>query len=301
MLPHANDLSYFVEICHAGSLIRASERLGITQPALSAAIKRLEDNCGAKLLLREHSGVRPTRAGLQLLTGARQLLEDWQRVHAEIRREDEAPSGTYRIGCHPSVGLYTLPNLLPRMLAEAPNLSISLVHGLSRHIVEGIVSHRVDFGIVVNPVRQLDLVIEILDTDEVTLWRKSGIVSANSTATSNTADVLIYDPDLLQARAILDEMRKQGVRVGRTVASSSLEIVAALTAAGCGVGVLPTRVARCFAERSVEKLPGAPVYHDEIALVYRQEQRTTKAGKFLIAMLRESLQSMGPSTWGAIQ
>ena len=72
------ELKYFLEVANTKNLSRASERLGISQPTLSVAIKRLENSIGTELLIRQKRGVALTQAGKQLLIHAKQLLQYWE-------------------------------------------------------------------------------------------------------------------------------------------------------------------------------------------------------------------------------
>ena len=79
-------LRYFIAVLEAGSLSRAAGTLYIAQPALTAQIKKLEDELGAQLFERSHVGVTPTPAGLQLYEDARRLLSDAEAMSERIRR-----------------------------------------------------------------------------------------------------------------------------------------------------------------------------------------------------------------------
>lgn len=83
MLASPTELYYFNEVCRTLNFSRASERLGISQPSLSQAMKRLERFIGAPLFLRLKSGVRLTKAGEQLHKHTDALLTLWERVKAE--------------------------------------------------------------------------------------------------------------------------------------------------------------------------------------------------------------------------
>jgi DNA-binding transcriptional LysR family regulator len=71
MLPNSADLSFFLEVSNTGTMSRAAERLGVTQPALSQSMKRLEIVFDKQLLLRGKGGVTLTKAGEKLAGGAR--------------------------------------------------------------------------------------------------------------------------------------------------------------------------------------------------------------------------------------
>ena len=287
MIPSPAELHYFVEVASTLNISRAAERLGISQPSLSLAVKRLEEALGAELLIRSKSGVNLTRAGLKFVAQARLLLHEWERLGSEALREESLLSGRYVIGCHPSVALYTLPQVIPDLLARYEALELKLVHGLSRQVTDDVIGFKTDIGLVVNPVEHPDLVIKTLAHDEVTLWTAPDQGAAQRAAAGK--GVLICDPDLLQTQSILKQLAKKGLTFVRTLTTSSLEVVATLTAAGAGIGVLPGRVATRDPHQGLVALPEAPQFTDRICLIYRADAQKSAASKTLLSIIATCL------------
>lgn len=278
MLPSSSELLYFIEISQTLNLSRAAERLGITQPTLTLAVKRLEDSFGLPLLIRNKSGVKLTQAGQRLVNQARFLISEWEKIRQEAGRDEKEIRGSYVLGCHPSVALYSLPLFFHELLALHPELEIRLVHDLSRRITEDVISYKVDFGIVVNPWSHPDLVIRPLTRDEVGLWRAHK-ASALQDPTNGKA-VLICDPDLTQSQEIMKKLERAKLTFQRIITTPNLEVVAALVAAGAGVGILPSRVALRIPEMKLTPLlADGPRYQDKIALVYRADAQRSRAGR----------------------
>lgn len=289
MIPSPSELHYFIEVASTLNISRAAERLGISQPSLSLAVKRLEEALGAELLIRSKSGVNLTRAGQKFVVQARSLLHEWDRMTTETLKEETHLTGRYIIGCHQSVGLYTLPGFLPDLLQKYPELEIKLQHGLSRQITDEVIGFKVDFGIVVNPVEHPDLVVKTLAKDEVGLWTGPSPTAIESAQTGQ--GVLICDPELLQTQSILKQMAKKGLTFKRTLTSSSLEVVTELTYCGAGVGILPGRVATRDTTRPLTFVVGSPRFQDRICLVYRADAQKSAASKSLLAVLSRCLES----------
>ena len=286
MLPSPTDLHYFLEAANTQNFSRAAERLGITQPSLSLAIQRLEADLGEKVFLRSKRGVTLTQGGKLLLIQTRNLLEVWNGVRADARGSMQTIKGSYILGCHPSVALYSLSLFLPKVLVAHPDLQVDLVHDLSRKITEGVVTSRIDLGIVVNPQRHPDLLIKKLADDDVGFWVRDGKKQEGFSDRGGKGHILIYDPELIQSQVLLKKAVKSGFNPTRIIKSRSLEVVAELTASGCGIGVLPSRVA----ERSSKKiipLAGAPFYRDEICLVMRVENKSVAAMRCLAEAVAE--------------
>lgn len=260
------DLKYFSEIAQTLNVSRAAERLGISQPSLSLALQRIEASLGTAVMIRSKRGVSLTPAGKQLLAQSRHLMQMWENVRSQALASVNEVQGAYTIGCHPSVGLYGLSHVLPRLMAEHSKLEIKLMHDISRKIAEDVISLKVDIGIVVNPVQHPDLIIQPLCKDEFTLWTNGAAV----------ADVLICDAELGQSQALIRKFAKIGLKFTRTITSGNLEMIADLTARGCGYGLLPAQVADRACNK-LKRVPKAPVFYDEHALVFRVENKGIKS------------------------
>lgn len=280
------ELKYFIEVAYSQNLSRASERLGISQPSLSLAIKRLENSIGAALFIRQKRGVALTQAGRQLLVHAKQLLQYWDEVKSQALASHHEIQGSFKLGCHPSLGLNSLSGFLPDLLLNNPKLEIQLEYDISRKITERVINLSVDIGIVVNPVQHPDLIIHKLLKDEVTFWSSSKIKNRNQDLVSGDA-IIICDPELAQSQWLLKNAQKKHMKFSRLLASSNLEIIASLTANGCGVGILPNRVALSpYSKNMLKAIKNMPVYHDDICLIYRHENRNIKAVQCIINAIK---------------
>lgn len=278
MIPSHFDLSYFLEVATALNISRAAERIGISQPSLSMSLKRLEAVMGTPLLIRSKSGVRLTKAGQFLAQRGKSLLQDWEAIKAGALEQTEGLAGRFSFGCHVSVATYALPAFLPKLLRQYPQIEIQLAHDLSRKITEAVISHQLDFGIVVNPVSHPDLVIHEICEDKVTVWDRTGKIG----------DTLIFDPNLNQAQFILQKLEKKGVRFSRTLTSGSLEVITELAGAGTGTAILPTRVAASSRAGLKPCGPNAPAFSDRICFVYRADAQKSKAAKAVIQAVKEA-------------
>lgn len=274
--PNPWDLRYFQEIAQTGNLTRASERLGVGQPALSLSLKRLEENFQVPLFVRRHNGLVLTSAGQRLLRESNHLLQAWESVVLETKKTKTDVSGRFKIGCHPSVAIYAFKDVIREIYTAHPGIEVELVHGLSRVICEKVISGTVDFGIVVNPNQHPDLLIHRLATDEVGFWKTQ----------KGLDDVLIYNPDLLQSQALLAKLKKKK-SFTRTITSESLEVIATLAGSGAGVALLPSRVAKASAPQ-LKPMEGLPIFVDEIAFIHRVD-----LPKFAsLKMMRDRLRSL---------
>ena len=285
MLPNSNDLYFFLEVAATENMSRAAERLGISQPALSQAMKRLEHNFEQELLVRGKNGVQLTKAGEKLTQKARKLLEDWEHLKESSKREEESLVGRYSLGIHTSVALYTLKKFLPQLLKSYSGLNFKLEHDLSRKITEDVISFKLDFGLVVNPVGHPDLVIKELFKDEVCFFKAKKSSGLNDLDSEDK--VLIAEPDLNQTQQLLAKTKKQ-IQFTRYLTSSSLEVIKDLVLSGAGIGIIPTRVVGNEIKK-LEKLDSLPKFTDRICLVYRADLQKSQAARFLSREIQKFL------------
>lgn len=268
-----DDVKYFITVSETLNVTRASEIIGISQPALSYAIKRLEKELGGELLIRLKNGIQLTKLGEEFCTRARRLLFEWEQAQNLANPESGIVQGSYSFAIHPSVALYTAEHFLPRLQREFPALNFKFIHGLSREMVNKVINWEADFGIVVNPIKHPDLVIKRLYKDEVAIFNKKGAIPK-----------LIYDPDLAQTQHILKKVGKSFDLEGE-ITTGNLELVAKLTSLGMGHGVLPATIASKYS--GLKRLNDSPIFKDEICLIYRPEKHKNKVSQEILSILRK--------------
>lgn len=270
-----NDIKYFITVSETLNITRASEILGMSQPALSYAVVRLEKELGGELVIRLKNGVQLTKLGEEFKQRARRLLSEWEQAQNLANFESGLIQGSYTIAAHPSVALYTLECFMPKLQDNFPKLNFNFIHGLSREMTEKVINWEADFGIVVNPIQHPDLVITSLYEDEVTIFY-----------IKNAPEKLIYDQNLAQSQYILKKIGKKAFFDG-TLSSANLEVVGQLTSLGLGYGLLPARVASRY--KSLKKLKDAPVFKDKICLIYRPEKHKNPISKKIIQIIKSSV------------
>jgi LysR family transcriptional regulator, cell division regulator len=274
MLPSATDLEYFLEVSKTLNISRASERIGISQPTLTQSIRKLESAIGTQLLIRTRTGVRLTKSGQKISNQISALLHSWGKLQQEAQQDQYELKGKFKIGIHPSVARYILPQFFKVLLQKAPQIEIELAHDLSRNITEGLINFRIDLGFVVNPVKHPDLVLKKVCDDIVTIFESTNECYSN---------LLFGDPELIQTQWILKQLKKSHFKFGHFVSTPNLEVIHRMVSTGAGYGILPSRVAHCEPglKLSVADI-SLPIFKDQIFLAYRKEAMTSCAAKMLI-------------------
>jgi LysR family hydrogen peroxide-inducible transcriptional activator len=140
-MPSNRQLEYLIALADTHHFRRAAEKIGVSQPTLSAQLSTLEENLGAQLVERSRSRVLLTPLGSEVERIARQVLRDVQEMRDVCTVQSGQFSGTIRLGLPPTIGPYLLPHLVPRVHKAYPDLKLyvreEVPHGLPTRLQEG--------------------------------------------------------------------------------------------------------------------------------------------------------------------
>ncbi|MBL8762874.1 MAG: LysR family transcriptional regulator [Phycisphaerae bacterium] len=165
-------LRYFREIARTRHLTRAARTLGVTQPALSAMVKKLESEVGSPLLDRSSRGVTLTEAGRVFLTHAEDALRAAEAGAAAVRRLAGLDEGSIRIGGGATATTYLLPRVVSEVRRRHPGLRFYIREAGSSTVAAAVLSGELDLGIVTLPITlpNADELLRVpLVTDELRL------------------------------------------------------------------------------------------------------------------------------------
>jgi DNA-binding transcriptional LysR family regulator len=162
-----NRLHYFCTVVNAGSLVKASELLGVSQPALSKALKKLEDEIGHKLIVPSGRGIAITDNGRKLAAEAAPLIEKIDALKT-IGSPREELLESLSIATFEVFSTYFLGKVLSEQFAEKSDVKIlELVPG---PMEEAIANRRADIGITYLPIPHSDLDIHKITTIEMAIY-----------------------------------------------------------------------------------------------------------------------------------
>ena len=280
-------LAALLAVIDSGSFTRAARALGVSQPSVSLAIRRLEERVGTSLVVRTRKRVTASRPGETLAAGARLAFEALGTSISRMADEQSEPAGRVVLGCHKSLAAYALSAFMAWFLRAYPKVELRLWNGTSRRVHDELVDGRVDLGLIVNPGKHPDTVVTPLFEDTVELFHCFPPDRVADPAAALSSIPLIYVPELLQSQEILRQLAKQRrLAPSRPLPCSSLELVKSLVLDRVGVGILPRRVAEHRTARKLRSLsPPLPLFRDRVALVRRYDVPRTAAIRAVIDSL----------------
>ncbi len=167
-------LRYFQTVASCGSYSRGSELLHISQPAISRAIRKLEEELGTTLFKRHGHGVSLTESGKTLLARGQSILRQLDQARQEVRAGRASLSGTISFAVPPAAGRILVPPLVEEFGTAYPNVAVNIVGGFSSTIHEWLVRGRVDVACAHDPLPQRGFQTTPLLDEEVFLVGKKG-------------------------------------------------------------------------------------------------------------------------------
>jgi DNA-binding transcriptional LysR family regulator len=150
-------LRSFVAVARENHLPRAAERLNISQPAVSAHIKALEQEFDLVLFERTPTGMRLTEAGRKLVQEAKQVLQQVQGVSQRAAELRDSPGGVVRIGLNRSADFLRITPLYKQLHRNWPGIEVVLHQAVSATVLKMVVSGELDCGFMLGPCRHPDL------------------------------------------------------------------------------------------------------------------------------------------------
>jgi LysR family hydrogen peroxide-inducible transcriptional activator len=246
--PSLRQLECLVAVDDARHFGRAARACAVTQPALSAQIRSLEEGLGVRLFERSRRGVLPTRAGTRVVAAARDALRGVDQLVSVAEASREALAGPLHLGVIPTLAPYLLPEWLAQVRAGFPKLRLYLHEDRTARIVQDLREGRLDLLLLALPVPGADLVCRELFAEPFVLAAPSAHPLARRRRVAETdlageTVLLLEDGHCLRDQA-LAVCELAGAREAEGVRASSLNTLVQMVASGLGLTLLP----RCAVE-----------------------------------------------------
>jgi LysR family transcriptional regulator, hydrogen peroxide-inducible genes activator len=145
------DLTYLVAIAEHGHFGRAAAACHVSQPTLSAQVRKLEESLGVALFERDSRNVAPTAAGEAIIAEARAMLAHVVEIQDIARAFHDPLAGKFRLGIIASLGPFLAPDLLARLERDAPRLEAIVTEGLTDELLAALRDRKLEVAIIATP------------------------------------------------------------------------------------------------------------------------------------------------------
>ena len=242
------EMRYVVALARERHFGRAAEACHVSQPTLSAALKKVEGQLGAPLFERSATEVRITPLGERVVSQARRVLEEAVKLDeiAEIGRDPL--KGLLRVGVIYTIAPYLLPQFIPALHREAPDMPLFIKEDFTGNLIPALKSGEIDVIILALPVVEPGLVAQPVyrEPSRVVVPARHPWASRDQVLASEleAQDVLL----LGQGNCFRDQVLEScpslaGESGNHSLEGSSLETIRFMVASGAGVAVMPSTAA----------------------------------------------------------
>ncbi len=275
-----NELRYIVAVARERHFGHAAEACFVSQPTLSVAVKKLEDEFGVSLFERGAGEVTVTPIGAQIVEQAQRVLEEAEGIKVLARRGKNPLAGTLRLGVIYTIGPYLLPRLIPWVAEQAPDMPLVIEENFTAVLSERLKRGELDVILISLPFDEPGVLTRALYDETFAVlvpgshpWAGRPSIAAEQLGRE---DVLLLGPGHCfrdQVLKVCPDCIKSSGGLQRGLEGGSLETIRCMVASGVGITVLPCTAAAAerFAKPMVQVLPftgAAP--RRRVALAWRK-------------------------------
>lgn len=278
-----NELRFIVAVAQERNFRRAAEKSFISQPALSLAIQKLEEELGLKIFERGKGEISVTVIGMRIVEQAQRVLEEAERIREIAVQGNDQLIGTLRIGIIYSVGPYLLPDLIPSLKKIAPAMPLEVEENITANLDILLRNGKLDVIIIALPFGDTGILTHPLydESFEVVVsndhpWSQRRNIKAQELSGEK---VLLLDSGHCFSNQVAEacpDLNRKGADIQQ---GTSLETIRNMVASGLGITVLPASANSArYRNRLLKIIPfNKPVPSRRIALAWRKSFARTEA------------------------
>jgi LysR family hydrogen peroxide-inducible transcriptional activator len=271
-----NELRYIVAVAQERNFRRAAEKSFISQPALSLAIQKLEEELGLKIFERGKNRISVTPVGTEIVGQAQRTLEEAERIRDIARQGKDQLAGTLRLGIIYSVGPYLLPDLVPALKKLAPEMPLEIEENITGNLDTLLRNGKLDVIIIALPFGDSGIVTKPVYDEpfEVVVSKEHHWADRRSIKAPELSGekVLLLDSGHCFSNQVAEacpDLDRKGADIQQ---GTSFETIRNMVASGLGITVLPASANSArYRNRLLQIIPFAkPAPSRRIALAWRK-------------------------------
>jgi len=282
-------LRAFLALHRYGTLVAAAEAVHLSQAAVSAQMKNIEQELGVELFVRTKRSIRLTPAGHRLVPLALRVVETYEEMRALGDRG--AVAGTLSLGVITSALSGVLPGLLRKITLENPRLEVKVVAGNSIGLVQRVESGDLDAAIVTRPPRGFSSVSSLrvrhLYSEPFALIAHRSMGHMDLAGILAAAPFVRFDPSTWAGMQIDGYLAEHGLHVRPGLELNSLDAIAVMVGEGLGVSIVPLIRGSAWHRRPSLYIARLPDFYRPVSLVEPAAHARSPLTDTLIASFEE--------------
>ena len=289
-------LEYFQMASRLKNITRAAERLRVSQPNITVAIKKLENELGIQLFDRSQKQLSLTPEGAVFLSRIELALRNIQDAVLEVNDYKQLQKGTIKIGIPPMMGAYLFPKIFSSFQQRYSHLDVYLHEEGSVAIREQLERDELDFGIIIIPETSPNLqmlpmahsqIVCCVPEDSPLTTRKA--ITLQDVADSNL--IMMKEGSFLR-QTMLQKMKAADITPNIVLESNQVVTIMGLVASGVGIAFLLDMVVR--ESSGVCAIPLASPVSVNVGLAWKRDRYISKAAQSFIEFSKNILKSNEP-------
>ena len=292
ILLNLQELRYFVAVAEHRHFGRAADSCNVSQPTLSAQLRKLEDHLGVVLFERTNKRVVLTPMGKRLLVHAREALRETELLESTAKAAGDPLVGPLKLGIIPTVAPYLMPLILGPLREACPGMAIELWEDLTGPLLSLLSTQRLDAALIATDLRpgtELTALSLFVEPFLAALPEAHPLAAKNRVSAKElTDDLLVLADGHCLADQALTVCGKRRSRLGPFQASS-LDTLVNLVAAGYGTTLIPGLAAPLFRGRNIVLRPLSERMSRTIRLASRASFPRPQALRALGKVIRQAV------------
>lgn len=267
-------LTYLIAVHEAKSISLAAERTHISQPALSSAISKLEDELGVVLLKRTNTGAHLTEIGEQIIIKAKEVLDIVDEINSIAHGDSKELYGNISVAVDPSINITVMPEILTTFKHNHPKVNALLKVGESNNILRDVQLGKADFGIILKTdafCKSKDINYKELFSDEfvVIAGNNCEMITGSSVMTLKKAlslPILLYNTEYITDCGVSSVLQRYG-NLNVSYRVDNLEMMEKILSQGKTIAFVPQFMADEYAKSGMIKKITLSDTHLEVSIL----------------------------------
>lgn len=284
------DLEYVIQASKTLSFSKAAEICNVSQPSLSTQIKKLENEFGTEIFIRNKKQIHLTAFGESFVEKAIEILETREQIRQIANKNKNPLEGKIRLGAILTVAPYIFPNIVDNLQHQAPKITLTLKEAKTEELISDLLKSKIDAAIVSLPTDEHIFETQTLFTEEffVAVSKNHGLASKKiiTSADLDNQEITLLEEGHCFRSQSLEVCQTATARENQTFTATSLETIRHFIALGNGITLMPSIA--CTKDENIRYIPlKDKKFKREIGIIWHKSSNKKLQIEKLISLIRK--------------